>query len=51
MPTLAPSILALPELRREWLGREDSNLENRPKRCGVDFPLLFANCDDRNAAE
>jgi hypothetical protein len=38
---------------RDWLGREDSNLENPPERCGMEFPdpertgvtyLLLANC-------
>jgi hypothetical protein len=23
---------------RDWLGREDSNLENPPERCGMEFP-------------
>ena len=23
---------------RDWLGREDSNLENPPQRCGMEFP-------------
>ena len=45
---------------RDWLGREDSNLENPPQRCGMEFPdperagltyLLLGNCATGTPAE